>query len=125
LMINGPSILRSPEGSTIEVRHERHTIIAEVVWSRGTRAGLRSVHWVPVDDILALSTTLPLQLTAGRWPHVERRKRRREVEQRLRGRAWEFATVVTIGAVLSAGAYSLASEALARPMAAVYMTLGG
>lgn len=125
LMINAPSVA-SLEGSRIEVRHGDHMIVATVMWSNGTRAGLQSESWIPVDDILALSQSGALQLTAAaQWPQVDRRKRARGHEQnRLFGRALEFAGVGLIAISLAMAAFGLFEGAFAQPMKAVEAALG-
>src|SRR6187200_314323 len=66
LMINAPAAVAA-QGSTIELWHADHVIVATVVWRRGSRAGLQTDDRVPVDDILALSSATTLQLTAAPW----------------------------------------------------------
>lgn len=125
LLINAASGASPLLGRTIEVRHGDHVIVAEVVWSNGTRAGLRSEQRVPVNEILALSSAPSLQLTSSQWPQVERRKRRRTHEDnRVRGRALEFAGVGIIAIALGFGAVSLVHQAFAKPMAVVAGALG-
>ena len=81
-------------GGRIELWHGEQVIVGTVIWRQGTRAGLQSDDQVPVDDILAISQAPSLQLTAGQWPGVERRKRpRSDDDSRLRARAMEFAAI--------------------------------
>ena len=126
LMINAPHAASGLLGSTVEVWHGERLIVAEVVWSRGTRAGLRSADPVPVEDILALSSASSLQLTAAPWPQVERRKRSRSHdESRVRARALEFAAITAIAAFLGLGALALVQQALAQPLQSVRVALTG
>lgn len=114
------------EGSNIELRHSEHVIVAQVVWRNGSRAGLHAEDWVPVDEILILSHSSGLQLTAGGPGQVERRQQpRTHDDNRLLGRMIEFASVAVIAIVLSAGLYSLVAEALDEPMARIRLALDG
>src|SRR4051794_30236366 len=113
-------------GSMIELRHGEHVIVGEVVWRKGTRAGLRTDGRVPVEEIMALGTASALQLTAGDWPRADRRKQpRSHDENRLRSRAIEFAGVAVIAASLAATLFSMVDAAFARPLAIVQAALGG
>ena len=116
----------APEGSTIELRRGDHVIVARVMWREGARVGLQADERLPVEQIMSLGQSKALQLTASSGAAVERRKQpRTEVDARLRGRAIEFASVAVIAASLALTIWSMASEALARPMAAVSAALGG
>lgn len=125
LMINAASA--GPDrGSRIELRHGDHIIVAEVVWRKGTRAGLRTDDRLPVEDIMALSKAPQLQLTAAQWPTTERRRRpRSHDESRLRSRAIEFAGVAVIAVALGMGAVAMVEQAFAQPMQRIAAVLGG
>src|SRR3954454_9192980 len=58
------------QGSTVELWHGDHVIVARVVWRKGTRAGLRAEDRVPIEEIVPIGQTPRLQLTAGEWPQV-------------------------------------------------------
>lgn len=112
-------------GSTVELWHGEHVIAARVVWSRGAKAGLRSEDRVPVEDIMTLSQSPALMLTAGPRPDgVERRKRPRYEESRIKARLIEFAGAVAIGMTLAAGLSALVERAMAQPFAAAHAALG-
>ena len=116
------------EGSTVELRHGPHAIVARVVWRKGTRAGLRAESGVPVEEIVTMSRAAGLQLTARDWCGAERRQtvRARSAEQsRFKARLLEFASVVIIGVSLAASAFSMVQQAFARPLAMVTAALGG
>jgi len=116
----------APEGSIIELRRGDQVIVARVMWREGARVGLQADERLPVEQIMSLGQSKALQLTASSGAAVERRKQpRTEVDARLRGRAIEFASVAVIAASLALTIWSMASEALARPMAAVSAALGG
>jgi len=116
----------APEGSIIELRRGDHVIVARVMWREGARVGLQADERLPVEQIMSLGQSHALQLTASSGPAVERRKQTRtEADARLRGRAIEFASVAVIAASMALTIWSMASEALARPMAAVSAALGG
>ena len=116
----------APEGSIIELRRGDQVIVARVMWREGARVGLQADERLPVEQIMSLGQSEALQLTASTGAAVERRKQpRTEVDARLRGRAIEFASVAVIAASLALTIWSMASEALARPMAAVSAALGG
>lgn len=125
LLINSTAV-SVPEGGKLELRHGAHVIVAEVVWRSGSRAGLRSDRRVPVEEIMALSKAPSLQLTAGQWPHVDRRQQPRSHEQnRQRSRMFEFAGIVVAGAALAGALFSMVQAAFARPLALVHAALGG
>ena len=126
LLINATVAGAPATGSMIELRHGDHVIAGEIIWRKGTRAGLRTDQRVPVEEIMALGTASALQLTAGEWPRAERRKRpRSHDESRLRSRAIEFAGVALIAASLAGAVFSMVEAAFARPLAAVQSALGG
>jgi hypothetical protein len=113
------------KGTTIELWHGERVIVATVVWRQGSRAGLQSDSRIPVEEILALGKAPSLQLTAGAWPHIDRRRRpRTDDENRLRGRAIEFAIIGMVAALLSVAAFALVHEALAGPLAEIRRALG-
>lgn len=116
-----------PEGSTIELRRGDHVIVARVMWRDGARVGLQCDDRVPVEQIMSLGQSQALQLTASTNNIVERRQQPRPkvIDARLRGRAMEFVSVGVIAASLALTIWSMAEEALARPMAAVSAALGG
>ena len=125
LLINASTADGAATGSIIELRHCDQVIVGEVVWRKGTRAGLRTDQRVPVEEIMALGTATAFQLTAD-WPLAERRTRpRSHDESRLRSRAIEFAGVAVIGACLAAALFSMVEAAFARPLAMVQTALGG
>ena len=116
----------APEGSVVELRRGDQVIVARVMWREGARVGLQADERLPVEQIMSLGQSKALQLTASSGAAVERRKQpRTEVDARLRGRAIEFASVAVIAASMALTIWSMASEALARPMAAVSAALGG
>ena len=114
-----------PQGSVVELRRGIYVIEARVMWRKGARTGLRAEDRVPVDDILLLGQSPALQLTAADPRFVERRTRPRpdRRDSRLRGRAFEFASVALIAAVLAAGAPAMVEQAMAKPIAAVRAAL--
>ena len=114
------------EGSTMEIRRGDYVIIGQVVWREGARVGLQCFERVPVEEIMSLGGPQAVQLVAREGGLVERRKCRRAAaaESRLRGRALEFAAAVAIAVAFAAGAWSMASQALARPLSQVSSVLG-
>lgn len=112
-------------GSVIELRHGPYAIVARVAWRDGSRFGLSAEDRVPVDEILTLSQSPSLQLTAGHPPGAERRRQPRSHEDsRLAGRAFEFASLAVIAVSLSAGVLLMVLDAFAAPLAAVQAALG-
>jgi hypothetical protein len=92
------------------------------MWRDGARAGLKAEERVPLEEILVLGQSPAYQLTAQTG---ERRKRpRRDDRSRLRGRAFEFASVVVIGASLAGAGLEMIEQAFARPLAVVSVVLG-
>jgi hypothetical protein len=123
LMINGPIPVKDDE---VELWHGERLIIATVVWRKGTRAGLQAAGRVDVDEILALSNSPSLRLTAGSWPEVDRRRTpRASPDQRARGRALEYAGLVIIAATLAVAALGLVERAFAGPIGLVSAVLSG
>ena len=113
------------QGSLVELRRGEQIIIGRVVWRNGSRAGLQCDGRLPVDEILSLSQAASLQLTAVGGKRVERRKKPRHDESRMRARAMEFASVAVIAACLGAGLFAMVEQAFARPIAIVESALGG
>jgi hypothetical protein len=112
-------------GSVVELRRGPHVIVARVVWREGTRVGLQVEERVPVEEILSVDQSQALQLTAMDGVRVDRRKQpRSDDDARLRGRAMEFMAVGVVAVSLALGIWSMAEQALARPMAAVVAALG-
>lgn len=122
------SIRDAAPGSTVELRHGEHVIVARVVWRNGTRSGLRASDRVPVEAIVTSARAAkvrPAAVPAGR-PVAERRKQPRTHDQhRLRSRAVEFASMGLIGVFLAATLFSMVEQAFARPLAMVRAALGG
>ena len=56
----------SPPDDTIELRHNEFAFVLEIVWRNGTRVGVRSTERLPVEDILTVSESACLRLTAER-----------------------------------------------------------
>jgi len=117
----------APEGTTIELRRGEHVIVARVMWRDGARVGLQCDDRLPVEQIMSLGQSQSLQLTASNNRTGERRQQPRTnvIDARLRGRAMEFVSVGVIAASLALTIWSMAEQALARPMAAVSAALGG
>ena len=124
LMINAPSALAA-QGSTIELWHGDRVIVATVVWRKGSRAGLQAEDRVPVDEILAISQSPALQLTAGSWPDVERRRNPRMHDNgRPRARLVEFAGSVAIACGLALSAFVFVEHAFVGPLQHIQAALG-
>ena len=117
----------APEGSTIEIRRGDHVIVARVMWRDGARVGLQSDECLPVEQIMSLGQSQALQLTASPGLAVERRKQPRAIEEdsRHRARALEFVSIGVIATSLAVTVWSMADQALAKPMAVVTAALGG
>ena len=119
------SIRGAAPGSTVELRHGDHVIIARVVWHNGTRAGLSAEDRVPVEAIVTMARAAMAQPAASELPVIERRKQPRTHEDhRVRARALEFASVGLIAIFLAATVFSMVEQAFARPLAMVRTALG-
>ena len=126
LLINATTAGAAATGSIIELWHGEHLIVGEVVWRKGTRAGLRTDQRVPVEEIMAIGNAPAFQLTARDWPRADRRQRpRSHDESRLRSRAIEFAGVAAIAVSLAIALLSMVDAAFAKPLAMVQTALGG
>ena len=122
LMINAS---KPVTGDTVELWHGDQLIVGTVMWRKGTRAGVQTDDQIPVNNILALSKSPSLQLTASTWPEVERRKTpRSHDDSRLRGRSIEYLGILIVGICLAAGVAGFVEEAFARPLQLVRSTLG-
>jgi len=115
-------------GTTIELHHRHHTIVARVMWRDGARAGVRSEDRVPVEEIMILGQAHNVTLTATEQPGVERRRAPRNDTRydrsRERGRSIEFVGALAIAAVLVTGMLEMVEAALARPLASIGAVLG-
>jgi hypothetical protein len=123
MMIYAPLPLN---GDALELRRGDHLIRARVIWRDGMRIGLQAEERVPVDEIMTLSPTCVLQLTAAA---NETRRRRADSRfagdtSRLRGRAIEFVGVGILGVSLALSALAMVQSALLRPLAAASVALG-
>jgi hypothetical protein len=114
-----------PQGSTVELWRGDHVIAARVMWQDGARAGLKTDERIAVEDILSLSRSATMSLTAPENVSTERRKRPREPDPRIQGRKFEFFGVVATGCVFAAAAYGMVEQTLARPLALIEAALGG
>ena len=124
LLINCPRGVS--EGHVVELRRGDHVIVGRVVWREGSRAGLQCDDRLPVEQIMSLDQSQALQLTAPGGDRIERRKQPRIIDDaRLRGRAMEFISVGVIVVSLALTIWSMAEQALAKPMAAAAAALGG
>ena len=113
-------------GSYVELRRGNQVIIGRVMWSKGSRAGLRAQDRVPVEAILTSKASQGFRLTAPGGTPVERRRSARTHEQsRSRSRAFEFASIAALGAVLSITLVSVVSRAVAEPLSRVRTALSG
>jgi hypothetical protein len=125
LMIRSAS--RIAEGSVVELRRGEHVIHGRVVWKDGAKAGLQSDERLPVDDILTLSQSPSLQLTAADSQKLDRRGKPRPIYQdsRLRAHVVQFVGTLVIAAGLSAAVLSMVERAMVKPLALVELALGG
>lgn len=123
-------LIHTPEppkrGSYVELRRGDQVIIGRVMWSSGSRAGLRAQDRVPVEAIVTAKAAQSLRLTAQPGVLIERRRTPRSPERsRQRGRAIEFASLAAIGATLSIAVFSMVAQALAHPLSQVGVALAG
>lgn len=113
-------------GSYIEVWRDQVCIVGYVVWSAGSRFGVRSQTKI---DISALTGK-----HANPTPGTERRKRKRPTgaalssqdqatRSRQIGRAFEFAMLIAGGMAVAVFLASLVGEALKRPFATIESSL--
>jgi hypothetical protein len=115
-----------PQGSVVELWRGEHVIVARVVWQDGARAGLQTDERLAVEDILSLSGSATMTLTASQGVPVDRRLRpREEFDWRQKGRLIEFVGVVLIGCTLAVTAYGAIEQVLAPPLAMIHAALGG
>jgi hypothetical protein len=112
-------------GSVVELRRGEHVIVARVMWRDGARLGLQAEERVPVEEILSLSNTKSLQLAALGGALIERRKEPRLDPDGARsdGRWMEFLATIAAAAIFAGCAWSIAHQALAKPLAAAQVAL--
>jgi hypothetical protein len=115
-------------GTYLEISRGRHSIVAQVVWSKKHRFGVKTQDELPVDAMVANIDLLLPQSAAER--SIERRKAARPLlpthqRSRQRGRLIEYgfaAALATAGAVLAAGQVH---AVLTEPFEQIALTLGG
>ena len=116
----------APQGSIVELRRGDQVFIARVVWRDGARAGLELEDRLPIDDIVTLSHSPSLQLTAAALASDRRKQgRRTHGESRRRGRTFEFVGVAFIAATLAVGMIVMVEQAFVKPLAMIGAVLGG
>ena len=116
----------APAGSLIEVSHGHHIIVARVIWRSGAKLGLAAEDRLPIEEIATYASDPAPPPTAADGRIVEQRRHSRTHEEnRLRGRAMEFAGAVFIAASLGIAGFVMVEQALAEPLALVEATLGG
>jgi hypothetical protein len=122
LLIQAPNL--GGNATTVELRHGDAAIKAQVVWRDGAQVGLRTEDRIPIEQILAYGQATILQLPCARRP-TERRGQIRSAADinRLRGRAFEFLSVVVVVACIGLTLAMIAADVLARPMTAVRAAL--
>ena len=115
-------------GTFVEIRRGNQLVIARVVWRQNQRVGLQSTSPVPIGAIIscggdsaaaaAIPTAAPLT--------IERRRIARDSDRsRMRGRAFEFASIVFAAAVLGGSVAAYVTATLSKPMARLSSTLAG
>jgi hypothetical protein len=110
----------------LELQRGDHLIRGRVVWRDGMRIGVQADDRVPVDEIMTLSPSCVLQLTAAAQQAEPRRagSRVKADSSRMRGRAIEFVGVGILAASLAVTASSIVQSVLAKPLAAASLALG-
>ncbi|WP_458388882.1 PilZ domain-containing protein [Sphingomonas sp. F9_3S_D5_B_2] len=123
LLVHAPE---PPErGSYVELRRGDQVVIGRVVWRSGSRVGLQAQDPVPVGSMVTSKAAQPMQ---GGGPGAARERRRcprAHERSRLRGRAFEFASISAIAATLSVAMFSIVAQAVASPLAKVRTGLDG
>ena len=71
------SSLAGPQGSVVELWRGDHVIVARVMWQDGARAGLQTDERLAVEDIMSLSSSAAMTLTASKAVSGDRRARPR------------------------------------------------
>jgi hypothetical protein len=95
------------------------------MWQDGARAGLQTDERLAVEDILSLSSSAAMSLSATETVSTDRRTKPREPDRRNQGRKFEFFGVIAMGCVFAAMAYGMVEQTLARPLALIEAALGG
>jgi len=122
LLIQAPKL--GGNVGTVELRHGDQAIKAQVVWRDGARIGLRTEDRIPIEQILAYGQSAVLQLPCARRSTERRQQLRSAADRnRLRGRAFEFLSIIVVAACIGLTLATIAADALARPMTAVRAAL--
>jgi hypothetical protein len=115
------------EGSVVELRRGDQAIFARVIWRDGSKAGLHTDEYLPVEEIMTLDQVGALQVTAADSLAMERRRKRRPIhhDSRRRARLMQFVGTLAIAVGLSMAVLSMVYQAFARPLAMIEAALGG
>ena len=113
-----------PDGAYLELRRGRHVIVARVMWRRDRLCGLRAQDVLPTEAIIAepdVSSGRPIAPGSDRRvaPAAPAPRPTAHEVSRWRSRAWEFASLATVGITCAGLAYSAVARALGAPLAAV------
>lgn len=113
-------------GTYVEICRGTHSIIARVAWSKGHRAGLRSQDAIFVRALVNDNAAASPRVVPG--GAVERRRTPRAQQKhdnnRLVGRALEFACLALFAGALAMTAFGAVEQALAAPLSKINSALG-
>lgn len=118
------------QGSYLELRRGRHTMLARVVWADNHRCGVRTQDLLPVEEIISERESPPAQSGTPTAPAtlVERRASPREREvrhenSRMLSRAIEFCAITVFAASAAIAAFGTLEQSLSRPLASASVAL--
>ena len=123
MLIHAPRAAQ--EGPYIELKRGDRIIRGRIVWRDGSRVGVEVEDRLPVEEIMSLDHSQQLQLAAMPIASVRKRGGGRRMEARLHGRAFEFAAAVVFATSMAIGAWVMAEQAFATPLAQVKAALNG
>jgi hypothetical protein len=111
-------------GTVIELRRGAQIVIARVIWRKNQRVGLSTQGELPIREIISSETAAAAVAAPAISAGIERRIRRRDEDRsRYASRAFEFASIVFVGAVLGGFAAVWVEETLAKPLIAAAAAL--
>lgn len=127
--------LPPPRGTYIEVFRGRHIIVARVVWTKDRSFGVQAQDRINIDAVVGEPDLSGIDYAAAvkAQPGFDRRRSPRETEARIAERAqrsrslsaaMEFGFMAALILFAATAAFSVITDTLARPAAALRGALG-
>jgi hypothetical protein len=114
-------------GTFLEVRRGNHSIVAQVVWTKQHRFGVKTQDELPIESMIA-NIDVPLSRVCAS-PTIERKTQRPvlplQERSRQRGRLIEYGFVAALASASAAVAAGEVHAVLTVPIQQIALTLGG